>query len=164
MESFCRYVCIPSFRVVDKAMLFFSLTEGLFSEINSDNSISGLFVNPRSHYAFHLNIVEETVADDFDQRPHSALVEPVYKSIQDDDAEVMGAIVANVAWDRYLANLLPDTVRGFVAVLQNNCDQAHTYELQGRTVRVICEQSIAWNSTLIHFIPAGCLSWRRGSP
>jgi hypothetical protein len=87
-----------------------------------------------------------------DDTPHAAFVFPVYDTLDEqeetDAAEdvttetaavppqhLVGLVVSNVAFDYFVANLLPDHVVGITAVLHNTCNQSYTYTLQGRQVR-----------------------------
>jgi hypothetical protein len=82
-----------------------------------------------------------------DEAPHAAFVFPVYDSLDEnegvdkedtttetDPLHLVGLVVSNVAFDYFVANLLPDNVVGITAVLHNTCNQSYTYTLQGRQV------------------------------
>lgn len=66
--------------------------------------------------------------------PHAMHVQPVFDEINEFDGKMVGFLSSIVSWDRFLANLLPDGVKGITAVLRNTCNESFTYELEGRRV------------------------------
>ena len=64
-------------------------------------------------------------------QPHCSLVQPVFASLEHDDAPIAGYIMGIMAFDAYLINLLPDGVRGIYVVVQNTCGAVFTYRLNG---------------------------------
>jgi hypothetical protein len=55
----------------------------------------------------------------------------VHQDSTDYESELVGVALMVIAWDQALLNLLPEGVRGIFAVLKNNCNQTHTYEIDG---------------------------------
>jgi Adenylate and Guanylate cyclase catalytic domain len=88
------------------------------------------------HEAYH----KKLLGDDFDQdsghdaydHPHCEVTVQVYETTNDDSSIPRGVLSGFMGWDRYLLNLLPDDVEGITCVLKNTCDQAFTYEINGR--------------------------------
>jgi class 3 adenylate cyclase len=56
---------------------------------------------------------------------------PVYRELGNDSSPIVGLILSTLAFDRYMADLLPDKVSGIYAVLVNSCGDSHTCELTG---------------------------------
>jgi energy-converting hydrogenase Eha subunit C len=67
--------------------------------------------------------------------PHSMFVQPVFADVNNDTSNMVGFLTSVVAWDVFFADLLPEHVKGIIAVLKSSCGNAYTYELRGRRVR-----------------------------
>lgn len=109
------------------------------SEIMELRRLSNTAVGEDEHNKFHQPFVKDIVGESYYDHPHSVFVEPVFRKLgnaNDVSNDVAGVILAVVAWDRYVANLLPTGVDGIYAVLSNNCDQDHTYIINGPMVRM----------------------------
>lgn len=71
--------------------------------------------------------------------PHSFLITPVFQNPGNINSNIVAILGSVFSWDFSLRNLLPDNIRGVVAVISNTCDQAFTYELSGPNVTVLGE-------------------------
>ena len=69
------------------------------------------------------------------EHPHSTHIQPVFKLLNDRESEMVGFLLSVITWDHFMKDLLHDDVSGVMAVLENTCDQAYTYELHGNLVR-----------------------------
>ncbi|CAB9526088.1 Receptor-type guanylate cyclase gcy [Seminavis robusta] len=76
----------------------------------------------------HQNFHTDSNADN----PHSFMYHPVYKNVMDPSSGVVATITSSVAWDASMQDLLPDTVRGILCVVENTCGQVFTYEINGK--------------------------------
>jgi hypothetical protein len=103
------------------------------SAVRPMGNISRSGVVETLHAQYHEQYVEELVGVSYYEHPHSIYGQPVYSEIS--GTEMVGVVFAVVAWDRYLANLLPTGVKGIHAVLQNTCEQSYTYVINGDMVR-----------------------------
>lgn len=55
---------------------------------------------------------------------------PIYRSFES-DAPTVGYVASMSSWDVYLSRLLPESVKGVVAVLSSTCSQTVTYVING---------------------------------
>jgi hypothetical protein len=80
--------------------------------------------------------------------PHAVVLQPVWDRLYADDehdeddnnaneppSKLVGLVSGIVAWDFYVAGLLPEGTRGIYVVLKNSCGQQYTYWLDGPKVR-----------------------------
>ena len=94
-------------------------------------------VSDADHFHYHQQFsniaAEASIGYDY---PHSLVAHPVFETFRNE--KVVGILVGSIAWDAYLADLLPDGVNGVVCVLQSVCGEGHvrhfTYELNGKEV------------------------------
>jgi hypothetical protein len=72
--------------------------------------------------------------------PHALVLQPVWDTLYHDDdndpATLVGLVSGIVAWDFYVAGLLPEDTSGIYVVLKNSCGQSYTYLLNGPKVRM----------------------------
>ena len=59
-------------------------------------------------------------------QPHGSLVQPVFRSLEQ-DADIVGYLMGIMAFDAYLIDLLPDGVDGIFVVVENTCGAVFTY-------------------------------------
>ena len=71
------------------------------------------------------------LTDSDSQHPHSFFFEPIHEVAGDYHSPVVAVIGGGIAWDHSMRNLLPEGVRGIIAVVKNSCGQSYT-------VRCIC--------------------------
>ena len=102
------------------------------SETTDVSRLSGTAISPIAHEETHSQYVDNPLNVSWYEHPHSIFVQPVFDNLNDQYSELVGVILANVAWDRYLANLLPEGVNGIYAVLENTCGQSFTYVIRGK--------------------------------
>ena len=62
---------------------------------------------------------------------------PVYDSFDTSTRQSVAVMRAVIHWARYFENILPDTSRGLVFVLENGCEDPFTYRIDGRKVTPI---------------------------
>ena len=113
--------------------------DGLMSEIMPLAGLSSTSMSESEHTKFHQSSVMGIHGKSYYEHPHSVFVQPVLEELGNADADtyrnnLVGVIVSVVAWDRYLAHLLPSGVKGISAVLSNSCGQDHTYVVNGPMV------------------------------
>jgi len=112
------------------------LKDGLMTSIFSTvDRLAGYFITTEDHEKLHLQYVRDTYGNNTFGHPHSVHLQPVFEELNDHDSGVVGFLLSLIAWDTFMANLLPEGVTGIVAVLHNTCDQNFTYFLDGFKVR-----------------------------
>lgn len=84
-----------------------------------------------AHGDFHISS-----SDVLYNHPHSNHIQPVFAHLNDRKSDIVGIIISVITWDYFLSDLLHEDVSGVLAVLENTCDQAYTYELHGDYVRL----------------------------
>ncbi|CAB9514142.1 Receptor-type guanylate cyclase gcy [Seminavis robusta] len=89
--------------------------------------LGGIVFSTAAHDAFHSKI--KGSSSDF---PHGQYLHPVHRQVANPDSDVVAILELIVGFDVSMRNLLPDTVKGLVAVLSNTCGQIYTYEISGR--------------------------------
>lgn len=112
------------------------LGKGVIQMVSDVSALSGSTTKFEDHEAYHKSLVNfknEKVNSTW-EHPHSLLLEPLWSMVQDPaDAEMIGQVNGLLAWDAYLVNLLPEGVKDIIVVLNNNCNQSFTYELNGNS-------------------------------
>jgi hypothetical protein len=128
--------------------------EGVFAKVTELGGTIGYSIRKEDHEQYHEKLVAWDRRQPAEDNPHSVFYFPIfehvfgykqkfYQSHESADANptgslplsrVVGYLVSVVAWDRYVANLLPTGMDGITAVLSNNCNQTYTYFLDGKTV------------------------------
>lgn len=115
-----------------------SMRSPLFSMVTDLSRLGSTAVSEADHNTFHAQFIEGTTSDgNFNgyDHPHSLLMVPVFEKLNDRQSPIVGFIFGVLPWDRYLANLLPESgSSGVCCVLRNTCGQAHTYSLVGSKV------------------------------
>lgn len=86
----------------------------------------GNSISAEEHAAMHSKLGNSKT-----EHPHSVFIHPILKDVTNSSSEVVGIIAAGVAWDAALQDLLPEGVWGVYAVIENDCDQTYTYEIDG---------------------------------
>jgi hypothetical protein len=133
--------------------------EGVFANFSEIQGQIGYGVRESDHEQYHEKLVAWDRTKPAKDNPHSLFYFPIFKDtfgyrqkVTKMDrrrlrgssghysdpllqSPVVGYLVAMVAWDRYVANLLPSGVRGIKAILSNTCNQTYTYDLNGKRVR-----------------------------
>jgi hypothetical protein len=136
--SFVNYNMLGEAFINSVLPLMIQTRDALMSPVDPTLSrLSGIAVSPEDHRIFHNQYVTGSHLTDplfsFDH-PHSVLLQPVFEELNNDDSRLVGFMASVVAWDRYVSHLLPDGVKGIVAVLRNTCGQNFTYLLDGEFV------------------------------
>jgi class 3 adenylate cyclase len=108
-----------------------TLRDSIFSTVVDVSFLSDASYSAEDHEAYHALFVTSEGNETVAERPHTYLLTPVYERLGNKSSDVVGAFVSTVAFDRYLADLLPDRVRGIFAILKNTCGQEYSYELTG---------------------------------
>ena len=114
-----------------------SMRSSVFSMITDLSRLGSTAVSEADHNAFHAQFVEDTNDSNINgyDHPHSLLMVPVFEKLNDRQSPIVGFIFGVLPWDRYLANLLPESgTSGICCVLKNTCGQEHTYSLVGNKV------------------------------
>jgi Adenylate and Guanylate cyclase catalytic domain len=65
--------------------------------------------------------------------PASFMLAPIYDRLEP-GAALVGALAAEMPWDSYFSNLIPEGIDGIVLVVRNTCGQQATYEINGPEV------------------------------
>jgi hypothetical protein len=125
--------------------------EAAFTAVEDLSQLAGTGVKFEDHEAYHaslVNWVKDVGKPSFTfngfptkdgsrsayGHPHSVIMQPVFKTLNDDSSEIVGIITGVVPWDRYLIDLLPEGVKGITCVLKNSCEQSFTHALNGNEV------------------------------
>ena len=100
--------------------------------VDVERSLS-LQVSDADHLEYHQQFIHVDVGVGYD-RPHTTYLQPIFASRKSN--QVAGVLFGVLAWDVYLAELLPDGVHGMMVVIHSSCgeDSTYTYELNGPTV------------------------------
>lgn len=100
--------------------------------IDVERSLS-LQVSDADHLNYHQQFINVDVGTGYD-RPHTTHLQPVFSSRKSNT--VSGVMLGVVAWDVYLAGLLPEGQNGMIVVIHSTCgeESTYTYELNGPTV------------------------------
>jgi hypothetical protein len=107
--------------------------EIVMNEVQDVSGLAGNALNTKDHDSYHKNVVTNTAPDPFNH-PHTSLLVPVFEEPNDDTSKVVGMLTMIIAWDKNLADLLPEDTAGVVCVLKNTCGQAYTYKIEGNKV------------------------------
>ncbi|CAB9520226.1 Receptor-type guanylate cyclase gcy [Seminavis robusta] len=86
--------------------------------------VSFLTVSEDEHQGYH--------SDDGAEHPHTYSVYPIHRGVGDTNSELVGWSISALAWDAPLRNLLPDNVRGLLAVVSNTCNTTFSYFIEGK--------------------------------
>ena len=78
---------------------------------------------------FHDEFVERERSAPSIQRPHTLFFYPVFRELGNRESAIVGLLAGQIAFDVYMADLLPDGVEGIVAVFNNSCGEAHMYQV-----------------------------------
>lgn len=70
--------------------------------------------------------------DSSSDHPHSIAWHAVHEKINEPSSPIVALQGCGIAWDFALRNLLPETVSGIIAVIENTCGQVYTYKIDGR--------------------------------
>lgn len=73
---------------------------------------------------------------DYEDGPVSYLYIPIYDNYGEDKT-ISSMLLANIYWQAYFEGILADNVNGMIAVLENQCGQTFTYEINGRSARYL---------------------------
>jgi hypothetical protein len=65
--------------------------------------------------------------------PASFMLAPIYDRLEP-GAALVGALAAEMPWDAYFSNLIPEGIDGIVLVVRNTCGQQVTFEINGPEV------------------------------
>jgi class 3 adenylate cyclase len=82
-----------------------------------------------------------TDADDRKEQPRSYILTPVFDTFQD-DAKVVGFVIAVLPWESYFTNILPEGTNGFVVYVEDSCGSEFTYELNGPRAEYVGEGAL----------------------
>jgi hypothetical protein len=68
-------------------------------------------------------------------QPHGTVMYPVFDSLDEENAKIVGIITTMMSYDPFFVNLLPAGVRGIHVVMKTECGATFTYLLDGEKVR-----------------------------
>lgn len=128
--------------------------ESVFSRVSDVEQFSSMQVADTDHHQFHEQFTPLEPGSIGYDHPHSIYARPVFASTRSE--QVVGFVLAAIAWDAYFANLLPTGVRGVIAILRVRCshspDQNFSYELNGPIVspELLCTTVPAILSTHVY--------------
>lgn len=69
--------------------------------------------------------------------PHSIIMDPVYGNFHNDDEhvinqdEITGYVLADVPWENYFSDILPEGIKAFIIVIRNTCDAEFSFKISG---------------------------------
>ena len=66
--------------------------------------------------------------------PHSVFLHPIFQRLYPYQIDVVAILVVALAWERLLADLIPEHARGIFVVLRNSCGQSFTYTVDKNRV------------------------------
>lgn len=69
--------------------------------------------------------------------PVSMIHFPIFEDLKPNQGSVVGIVYAFTSWSAYLRNVLPDDIEGVRVVLENECGQVHTFEINGPYVEYV---------------------------
>lgn len=81
----------------------------------------------------------ENVSGFANEHPHTAMMYPVYRELNNRDSDIVAMVVNILPWDNYLKNALPPGVNGVYCVLRNSMGQAFTYIINGNEASYLGE-------------------------
>jgi len=71
-----------------------------------------------------------TGGNHYDGGPLSFYYTPIYES-HEEGAALVGVVLAFLYWQTYFDDLLPETAKGIITVLENSCGQTMTFNIKG---------------------------------
>lgn len=69
--------------------------------------------------------------------PIAEITYPIFADFDAEEREVVAVMKAQFSWQTYLKGLLPDNAPGYMVVLENACDGACTYLINGDDVEIL---------------------------
>ena len=115
----------------ERAVMF-----NLHSEINRMHALD----NMMKYGVTSLTAILQLVQDKDDIRPSAILFYPVFDSFDKNTSKVpVGSISLVFSWDTFLADVLPDYIKGLVCVLSASTGQTFTYIIRGDDVEFMGE-------------------------
>lgn len=69
--------------------------------------------------------------DTYDSDPVSKLYFPVFNRLQKEGQEIVGMLTAVFFWETYMQDVFPPNSPPLIAVVENNCGQIYTYQVEG---------------------------------
>ena len=104
-----------------------------FSAVIDVEQALSLQVSDADHLLYHEQFIDVQAGTGYD-RPHTTYMTPIFASRKSN--EVSGVLFGVLAWDVFLADLLPEGVNGVIAVIHSSCGEnsTYTYEINGAKV------------------------------
>jgi hypothetical protein len=100
--------------------------EALINKVRKSVSTGTAFTT-EEHNAMHSRLNTGSSPD----HPHSFMWTPVYDEMRNPESNFACVVGTGFAWDFSLRNLLPQSVKGIIAVIANDCNQTYTYDITG---------------------------------
>lgn len=113
---------MTTFAVIENGVLTFSKGFVLGRMSNELKDISIRLIGTDKQNAIH------SPNDGGQTTPHMLFAQPI-KSVLGESSVVVGYLLGVVALESYLSHLLPESVSGVTAVLENTCGDLHTFRL-----------------------------------
>jgi hypothetical protein len=111
---------------------------GVFSNVFALGTASALLGSPEGHRLYHQQFSSTTLSvNDTVALPHGVLLVPIFESYQDAASDIVGLVEGILAWDRYMAGLVPESVSGILVELVNTCNQTFAFVLNGTKARYL---------------------------
>jgi class 3 adenylate cyclase len=85
-----------------------------------------------SQYASLLSVKEENQIN-YNGDPISSMFLPVFDSF-DGDRKTVGVLLATISWAHFFLDIFHHNVQGVTLILENTCNGAYTYEINGEEV------------------------------
>jgi hypothetical protein len=116
----------PAYRllkIVSQTQILNVTTDSVLTFVEDVSQNSGLVLTDKDHNNFHDQFVTSEGDDGPHSHPHTSIFSPVHKQLGNRDSKIVGFLAGVIAFDAYMADLLPDKVRGIYSVLKNSCGQ-----------------------------------------
>jgi hypothetical protein len=98
-------------------------TDSVLTWVEDASRTSGAVWNEKDHDAFHAQFVTSTGSESPHDRPHTSIYTPIFEQLGNRNSNIVGFLAGIIAFDAYLADLLPDKVSGIYSILENTCGQ-----------------------------------------
>ena len=107
-------------------------------------------VGKDAHDAYHTSLHNTTTIGNrsSSEQAHGVLMQPVFSTLSESEhvddgaspsdhtrAGIAGFLLGLFGFDAFLVDILPNGIRGIRVVIQNDCGDVYTYELDGNQVR-----------------------------
>jgi hypothetical protein len=96
-----------------------------------------LFLNQYQELIARSTRNEEAASAEYQEDPVADIYVPLYDDFHWNGRTLVGLLTSVVYWQSYFVDILPDNARHIIVVLENTCDQAYTYQVNGPEVEYL---------------------------